>query len=160
MNWEERAARLRAISKILEGRKVRSQEELLPYLKGEGFRITQATLSRDLKNLGVSKRPDRNGGYVYSLGPGNSGRDVTGELQAILRGFLWMAFSGNHGLIRTLPGFASSVASGLDSLALREILGTIAGDDTILVVPGDGVSRDELAKALVTRIPALKERVR
>lgn len=160
MNWEERAARLRAISKILEERKVKSQEELLLHLKGEGFRITQATLSRDLKNLGVSKRPDQKGGYVYSPGSGNAGRDVTGELQAILRGFLWMAFSGDHGLIRTLPGFASSVASGLDNLALREILGTIAGDDTILVVPGDGVSRGELAKALVTRIPALKERIR
>jgi transcriptional regulator of arginine metabolism len=161
MKIEERAARLTTIKTILSEIRVNSQSAFLDLLNKRGYSITQATLSRDLKQLNVGKRPDGNGGYFYVLPPEGSGTegsesDLVGTL---LHGFLFMEFSGIFGVIRTLPGYANSVAYGLDNLGLGEILGTIAGDDTILLIPRDGVTRRRLIRALVSRIPGIKEKL-
>jgi len=161
MKIEERAARLSTIMTILGEVRVNSQSAFLDLLDKRGYSITQATLSRDLKQLNVGKRPDGKGGYFYVLPPAGKGTedsdsDLVGSLS---RGFLFMEFSGNLGVIRTLPGYANSVAYGLDNLGLGEILGTIAGDDTILLIPRDGITRRRLIRALVNRIPGIKEKV-
>ena len=161
MKIEERAARLSTIKTILGEIRVNSQSAFLDLLDKRGYSITQATLSRDLKRLNVGKRPDGKGGYFYVPPPEGKGAegpesDLVGSL---LRGFLFMEFSGNLGVIRTLPGYANSVAYGLDNLGLGEILGTIAGDDTILLIPRDGITRRRLIRALVTRIPGIKDKV-
>lgn len=132
------------------------QERLIELLRQEGFVVTQATLSRDLKVLGIGKVPSQAGGYTYTLPdpevkPG-------GESTFVLdfsRGFVGLEFSGNLGLIKTFPGHAGSVASALDNLRIREVLGTIAGDDTILLVPRNGVTRPKLLAALRKRLPAV-----
>jgi transcriptional regulator of arginine metabolism len=72
-----------------------------------------------------------------------------------MRGFVSMEFSGAFALIRTLPGHANSVAAALDNMRVREVLGTIAGDDTILVIPRDRVARAKLLAGLRTRLPEL-----
>ena len=110
--------------------------------------MTQATLSRDLKRLGIGKAPSNDGGYTYILSEGEvkPGSDAT-YIQDFTRGFLSIEFSGNLGLMRTLPGHASSVASALDNLRIREVLGTIAGDDTVLIVPRNGVTPFRLMRA-------------
>jgi transcriptional regulator of arginine metabolism len=133
---------------------VDGQERLTELLRKEGFAVTQATLSRDLKRLGIGKAPSASGGYTYILSDAEvkPGSDAT-YIQDFARGFLSIEFSGSLGLMRTLPGHASSVASALDNLRIREVLGTIAGDDTVLVVPRNGVAPGRLVRAMEARIP-------
>ena len=142
-----RGTRLQAIRRI-------SQQHLTELLRREGFEVTQATLSRDLKRLGIGKAPTPQGGYTYVPAEGEvkPGSDST-YMQDFRRGFLSVEFSSALGLMRTLPGHASSVASALDNLRIREVLGTIAGDDTVLVVPRNGVTPFRLMRALRGRIP-------
>jgi transcriptional regulator of arginine metabolism len=153
----ERSRRLRqaAIRRIVARGAVESQERLTELLRREGFSVTQATLSRDLKGLGIGKTPTADGGYRYAFSDTEvkAGSDAT-FVQDFKRGFLSIEFSGNFGLMKTLPGHASSVASALDNLRIREVLGTVAGDDTILVVPRTGVVPAQLEKAIRARIPS------
>ena len=161
MKIEERAARLSTTKAILGKIRVKSQNALLDLLDERGYSITQATLSRDLKQLNVGKRPDGKGGYFYVMPPERNGADGSESdiIGSLLHAFLFMEFSGTLGVIRTLPGYANSVAYGLDNLGLGEILGTIAGDDTILLIARDGVTRRRLIRSLVTRIPGIKEKL-
>jgi transcriptional regulator of arginine metabolism len=152
---EDRTERHLAIKRIIGKLKVKSQEQLLARLEEEGFNVTQATLSRDLKQLRVVKISD-GPGYSYALIEHEESSEKN-FMDDFLMGFLSIDFSGNFGLIKTLPGHAQSVASALDNLKLAEILGTIAGDDSILVVPKDKVSRTDMLRALEKKIPALKE---
>ena len=156
----ERSARLIVMREIIESKKVNSQEILLKSLKEQGFDITQATLSRDLKYLKAGKVPDGRDGYSYAFYDSQSKAGSDKSLaQDFMRGYLSFAFSGSLGVIKTLPGHANSVAFALDNLEIDKILATLAGDDTILVVPGDGVSRDELIEAITERIPDFKDSI-
>jgi transcriptional regulator of arginine metabolism len=157
-----RARRLAALRRIIERTAADSQERLIGLLMKEGYAATQATLSRDLKFLGIAKVPKPGGGYTYSL-PGNgtsggaSSTPAASLVQDFTRGFLSLEFSGSFGLIKTHPGHAASVASALDALRIDAVLGTVAGDDTILVIPRDGVSRTGMLKALRARLPGLSQ---
>jgi transcriptional regulator of arginine metabolism len=155
-----RARRLAAIRRIIERTAADSQERLIGLLRREGFAATQATLSRDLKFLGIAKVPRPGGGYTYS--PPGIGASSTASaapaaslVQDFTRGFLSLEFSGSFGLVKTHPGHAASVASALDALRIGAVLGTVAGDDTILVVPRSGVTRAGMLKALRARLPGL-----
>ena len=154
----DRSQRLVRLRQIIETRSINGQEMLLHLLEAEGFRVTQATLSRDLKYLKVGKVPDGRGGYLYTFSDtaNRAGSDKS-LVEDFRRGFISLEFSGNQGIIKTLPGHASTVAFAIDNLNVREVLGTIAGDDTILVVPRDGVSRSGLLAGLRQRIPGLEE---
>ena len=152
-----RPLRLARLRQLVAGREARCQEQLLRLLEQEGFEVTQATLSRDLKQLRVGKLPDGRGGYRYVLPEAGTAGPDSSLVEDFRRGFLTIEFSGNQGVIKTLPGHANSVAFALDNLRIRGVLGTIAGDDTILVIPRDGVRRSALAAALRARIPGLRE---
>ena len=157
----ERSLRLARLRHIIETRQIRSHEVLLSFLSEEGFTVTQATLSRDLKHLKVGKVPDGRGGYIYTFS--DSARKVGSDkslVEDLRRGFISIEFSGCEGVIKTLPGHASSVAFAIDNLSIREVLGTIAGNDTILLIPRDGVSRRQLITALQERIPGLEEEIK
>lgn len=153
-----RSVRLARLRHIIETRQVNSQETLLRVLCEEGHSVTQATLSRDLKYLKVGKVPDGKGGYLYTFSDQatkvGSDRSLVEDFR---RGFISVEFSGNQGVIRTLPGHASTVAFAVDNLNVHEVLGTIAGDDTILLIPRDGVDKQALMQALQARIPGLEE---
>jgi transcriptional regulator of arginine metabolism len=151
-----RGVRLEAIRRIVTEHPVASQEHLTELLRKQGFPVTQATLSRDLKRLGIGKAPTADGRYTYIPAEGEVKPGTDGiYIQDFKRGFLAVEFSGAFGLMRTLPGHASSVASALDHLHIHDVLGTIAGDDTVLVVPRDGVTPPRLLRALRARIPDL-----
>lgn len=140
--------RLEAIKMIISGKEVGSQEEVLNELRKEGFTLTQATLSRDLKQLKVAKAASMNGKYVYVLPNETMYRRShkplsAGEMLSNL-GFLSINFSGNLGVIKTRPGYASSIAYNIDNSNVPEILGTIAGDDTIIIVLREGVDHNAL----------------
>ena len=140
--------RLEAIKMIISGQDVGSQEEVLNELRKEGFTLTQATLSRDLKQLKVAKAASMNGKYVYVLPNETMYRRSHKPLSAgeMLSnpGFLSINFSGNLGVIKTRPGYASSIAYNIDNSNVPEILGTIAGDDTIIIVLREGVDHNAL----------------
>lgn len=125
-------------------------------LKREGFAVTQATLSRDLKALGVVRVPGAEGEYVYSFsdpeGKAGSGPSLAEDF---MRGFISVGFSGAFALVKTLPGHAGSVAYALDHMRLTTIIGTLAGDDSILVVPRDGATRADIVREIRRRIPGI-----
>lgn len=137
--------RLDTICRILRTNRVSNQEELLKQLELSGFQVTQATLSRDIKQLKVMKVHDGKGTYVYRLpdasAPLHDSKEQTQHHPNL-------EFSGNLAVVKTRPGYAMGIASDIDTHAPHEILGTIAGDDTILIIPREGVSRDRIVKAL------------
>jgi len=145
--------RLLEIRKIIQRHKIGSQEELLGLLTQRGFHYTQATLSRDLKFLRVGKMPDNEKGMIYVL-PESSQKSTPKTTRpnplssTQSTGFVSIEFNSNMAVIKTLPGFASSLAYRIDGMNAFEILGTIAGDDTILVIGREGVPRPELVQSL------------
>ena len=150
-------SRLDSIKMIISSKEVGSQEELLSELAKEGFRLTQATLSRDLKQLKVAKAASMNGNYVYVL-PNNTMYKRMTEPQSaseMLRhnGFVSIEFSANIAVIKTRPGYASSLAYDIDVHNFHEIIGTIAGDDTIMLVVRENTLRTDVLEALSTIIP-------
>ena len=157
---KKKANRLDAIKMIISSKEVGSQEELLQELLKEGYSLTQATLSRDLKQLKVAKAASMNGNYVYVLPNNTMYKRMTEQHSAteMLRfnGVVNLEFSGNLAVIKTRPGYASSVAYDIDNHNFEEIIGTIAGDDTILLVIREGSSRTSVLDALSFIIPNVK----
>lgn len=129
----EREQRLRVIGEIISSSQVSSQEYLLRVLEENGFSITQATLSRDLKNLNVAKVPDEMGEYYYRLSHPER-ESLQAYAKDFRRGYISIAFSHHVGIIKTLVGHANSVALALDKCHIPSLLGTLAGDDTIMIV--------------------------
>ncbi len=152
--------RLDAIKMIISSKEVGSQDELLQELLKEGYSLTQATLSRDLKQLKVAKAASMNGNYVYVLPNNTMYKRMTEQHSAseMLRynGVISLDFSGNMAVIKTRPGYASSVAYDIDNRDFDEILGTIAGDDTILLVLREGCTRANVINALSLIIPNIQ----
>ncbi len=144
--------RLDTIKMLLSSNEIGSQEELLNELKKEGFVVTQATLSRDLKQLKVAKAASMNGHYVYVLPNETMYKRVHTPLRATemmaVPGFQSINFSGNIGVIHTRPGYASSIAYNIDNSDIPEIMGTIAGDDTIFIVIREGSDHNAIIDAL------------
>jgi len=152
---KNRNERLMEIRRLIGSRNISSQDELNKLLEQRGYTLTQATLSRDLKYLRVAKMPDDRAGYIYILPDKELVVDETELSDQGLKGLVSLDYAQGMAILRTLPGHASSIAYTLDSLDAYEIAGTIAGDDTILLIPRDGVSRSDLAKLLNIRMPGL-----
>ena len=137
--------RLSTIENIVRTEVIRSQDDLQRSLIDNGFEVTQATLSRDIRQLKIVKTHDSEGLYVYNL------PDMTTQeprLPTALFGESVVEFSGNLAVIKTRPGYAMGLASDIDDNAPVEILGTIAGDDTILVIPREGYTHVQVRIAL------------
>ena len=134
--------RRETVARLIRTRRIGTQEELLAALEEAGARATQATLSRDLARLGARRvsRPD--GGTFYELPP-------VGDPLALLRGQI-ASIEANASLvvIRTVPGSANAIARAIDLAQVPEVLGTIAGDDTIFVAPGASLRPTRLAERL------------
>ncbi len=149
--------RLDTIKMIISSKEIGSQEELLQELTKEGFRLTQATLSRDLKQLKVAKAASMNGNYVYVLPNNTMYKRMTEQQSAsemmMYNGFVSIEFSANLAVVKTRPGYASRLAYDIDMHNCYEILGTIAGDDTILLVVREGCTHAEVRMALSDIIP-------
>lgn len=151
--------RLEVLKMLISSKEISSQEEALQALRKEGFQLTQATLSRDLKQLKVAKAASMNGKYVYVLPNETMYKRVSNPASPIemLRtsGFVSINFSGNLAVIRTRPGYASSIAYDIDNGNIRGILGTIAGDDTIFIAIKEGYENAEIVRELRKIIPSL-----
>jgi len=153
-----RTERLIAIKELISSMKISSQEELLRLLVERGLTYTQATLSRDLKFLKVNKIADPGKGYVYELPEQHTALNVAAENYAA-QGFISIKFAKHLGVIKTMPGYAPGIASLIDKSDPFEIVGTIAGDDTILIIPHDNVSERDILNAIVLILPELKDKL-
>lgn len=155
---KERRNRLSALKELIRTKKIDNQDTLLELLKQEGYTVTQATLSRDLKALKVGKVSDGWSGYYYTLPEDELMNEAERSyIQDVRRGIISIEFSGNFGVIKTRPGHANSVGVALDVLSLPEILGTVAGDDTIFVILREGMTKEDLLETFNTRIPEVDE---
>ena len=147
-----KASRLEALKMLISSKELSNQEEVLQALKVEGFLLTQATLSRDLKQLKVAKAASMNGKYVYVLPNETMYKRIHKPLSPtemmMTPGFVSINFSGNMGIIKTRPGYASSIAYNIDSSDIPQIIGTIAGDDTIFIVLKEGASPEDVKDSL------------
>lgn len=156
--------RLEVIREIINTQKIGCQIELLQPLMEAGIEVTQATLSRDLKQLKIAKVPDSSGRYIYTLpkeeGLGNNSIKYSPAIEHHpmigVGGFLSISFSYNLVVVKTSPGFAGSIAYDIDNGNSKEILGTVAGDDTVLIILAEGVSHDTAYLVLSRYIPALR----
>lgn len=153
---KKKVNRLDTIKMIISSKEISSQDELLQELSIEGFSLTQATLSRDLKQLKVAKAASMDGKYVYVL-PNDimykRSNDHSASEMLANNGFISLHFSGSMAVIRTRPGYASRMAYDIDNQQSDEVLGTVAGDDTIILVIREGVHPAQLRKTLSEIIP-------
>ena len=138
-------SRHKALIQIISQETIYSQEELQEKLRKQGINTTQATLSRDLKALRILKVP----GEGYRL-PQPGSRFLSGPTPASITS---LEFSGQFGVIKTQPGFASAAAVLIDHHPSRPIMGTIAGDDTILLVLRQGFTPAQALEVLEKVIP-------
>ena len=147
-----KASRLEALKMLISSKELSNQEEVLQALKVEGFLLTQATLSRDLKQLKVAKAASMNGKYVYVLPNETMYKRIHKPLSPTemmqTPGFVSINFSGNMAIIKTRPGYASSIAYNIDSSDIPQIMGTIAGDDPIFIVIKEGTTPEEVKESL------------
>ena len=146
----KRSNRQELILTLIGEKAIRNQGELVGELEAAGVSMTQSTLSRELKALGIAKTPDNDGGYRYSAGP-SSGHGPLSPLIAFVRK---IERAKNLIVVRTPPGNAQGVAHGLDEVAWPEVMGTIAGDDTILLIcrgDRDGAEVESRLRALTKR---------
>ena len=133
------------IMEIVSTRDVETQEQLLEALQEAGFYSTQATISRDIKELRIVKELTNMGTYRYSAAVSEIDSSFTGRLNTIFREcVVSFDYAQNIIVIRTLPGLASAAGSAIDAMNMSSIVGTLAGDDTVMVV-----MRDSNAAALL-----------
>jgi len=157
---KEKDQRLSIIESIISSNKIGNQDELLIILRRNGVITTQATLSRDLKTLKVAKQPNNNGGYIYALPKKEVEKNSDIMLNNFLsNGVLSIEFSGNISIIKTYPGFANALASAIDKRGFQEIAGTVAGDDTVLVVKRDNISNQQLLDSLSRFIQGIDDKL-
>lgn len=143
--------RQQAIRDLLQQRPLRTQQELAAALRERGFRATQATVSRDVAELGLIKRGDA-GTHTYALPPRVDEREVSGDerLGQLLHDLpLEVREAGLLIVIRTIPGSAHAIASALDRARWPEVAGSIAGDDTLFIAVSDRSSVQRVRRRLL-----------
>jgi transcriptional regulator of arginine metabolism len=133
------------VVRLLRARRIGTQEELLDALRAGGIEATQATLSRDLAQLGARRVSRPEGGTVYELPDGAGEADGLGNLRGLVSE---VACNASLVVIRTHPGSAPAIARAIDLAELPDVLGTIAGDDTIFVAPAGALRPRKLATRL------------
>ncbi len=137
-----------AILRIISEQEIETQDDLIAKLKENGFDVTQATVSRDIKQLGLVKTTDGEGKYRYSAPhPSSSGSDS--KFKNILSEAIISSESAeNMVVVKTYSGMANAAAAAIDALASDRILGSIAGDDTILIVTKNDEAAEEFSEIL------------
>ena len=144
-----RSSRLALLTRLLSGQRFSSQEELARALARAGAPVTQATLSRDLRSLGVGKRPDANGRGIYHL-PGPATETLDRERRVLdLKAFVnEVKVAQNLIVVKTPPGHGQAVGRAIDLADLAPVVGSVAGDDTVLVVAHDAAAARRVKRHL------------
>ena len=120
------------IIELIQKNDIETQEELTAFLEKEGYSVTQATVSRDIRELKLTKMAGRDGKQKYAV-IGDGGEELSDKYVRVFRdGFLSMDLAQNILVVRTVSGMASAVCASMDAMQFHEIVGSIAGDDTIM----------------------------
>lgn len=136
------------ILQIVRTQNISTQEELVEALKDEGLEVTQATVSRDIKELGIIKVATATGEQKY-IPMNKSGEGASGRLMKVFtEAITSLDLASNFVVAKTLPGMAQAAAAALDSMHLEELLASLAGDDTIFIATADPKNADSLCKKL------------
>ena len=126
------------ILEIISNKNIETQEQLLAELQKEGFRGTQATISRDIKELRIVKELTSLGTYRYTITTSDLGSSFSARLNTIFRECVTGCdYAQNIIIIRTMPGLANAAASAIDAMNFSYVIGSLAGDDTVMVVARD-----------------------
>ncbi len=141
------------IKEIVENQNIETQEELALALEKEGFVVTQATVSRDIKEMMLVKVPNAEGGYCYAY-PKEHGHMLTPErMERTFRdSVINIKIGGNLAVLHTLPGTAQAVAFVIDYMKWPEVMGTVAGDDTIFTALNDPADADKFLDHFNSRL--------
>lgn len=138
-----------AIITIIKENNVETQQDLTDFLFKVGFEVTQATVSRDIKELGLHKKLNKEGRYVYTSGEKENIDGISDEMSIILsKSIISTDYALNTVVVKTLAGMAQGAASVIDAMNFSECLGTIAGDDTIFVVTRSEEASEKFCKKL------------
>lgn len=140
--------RHRRILNIISEKDVKTQEQLTEELKAAGFMVTQATVSRDIKELGLIKLPLSDGSYKYAVTKEEK-NDTREHLAIFSRSVISIQSAMHTIVIKTQSGMANAIAASLDTFITHEIVGTIAGDDTILIITENPDNAEEVAAKLI-----------
>ncbi len=132
------------ILQLVKEHEVETQEELMTLLRAEDFQVTQATISRDIKELRLAKVPNGKGGYKYALPQGATKGDLNRRARRVFEDYVKdVDFSGNLLIIKTYPVGAHAVAAVLDELEWPGVAGTLAGDDVIVLIVRSEAEQDQ-----------------
>ena len=123
---------------IIAEENIETQEQLLERLEARGIKSTQATISRDIKQLHLVKEPAGQGRYRYAVSAHRTKLNFAARLRTIFRESLLSAdYANNIAVVKTMPGLAQGAASALDSMHINDMVGSLAGDDTVIIVMRD-----------------------
>lgn len=152
-----KSERLDIIKHLIISKRISSQEELLEWLRRAGIEATQSTLSRDMKELRAIKAPDAERGYIYLLPEMMHGDQKQAKVSsAVTDNIRYIDFSGNTIVIRTKAGYAKAIGVMIDNEDYDEVLGTIAGDDTLFILLAEGVTPQDFLPAFDSIHPSMK----
>lgn len=146
--------RHRAIVDIINKYNVETQEELAGFLKAQGYEVTQATVSRDIRELKLSKVPIGNGRQKYVVIKHEEKHMEDKFIRVLKDGFVSMDMAQNILVVKTISGMAMAVAAAIDAMKLHEVVGSIAGDDTIMIA----VRTTDETVALMNKLHKMIER--
>lgn len=150
-----KSERQNRILELVSKYEIETQEDMIERLRAEGYMVTQATVSRDLKELKLTKALTARGTYRYCV---SQGINHTGNVRinnAMADSILHVNYSLNNVVIKTYPGLAQAVASSIDSMNMHSILGCVAGDDTIIIVARDVESSAQIGEKIRELMKAL-----
>ena len=154
-----KSERQQAISNMLRNNTVNNHETLQALLAGINVKVTQATLSRDLNEMGVIKTKNAKGEYCYRLREDHTPTPVPSDPHFAKSGILSLEFNQSIAVIRTYPGMASAVSVIIDSNVKKEVMGSIAGDDTILLIIREKYTQKDLTDALAQIFPDIENKI-
>ncbi|MBR2353232.1 MAG: arginine repressor [Clostridia bacterium] len=142
------------ILELVAEHEIETQEEMLALLRADGYAVTQATVSRDLKELMLTKTLTARGTYRYSVNPTRTHTGNARLNNAMVDSIIHVDYSMNNVVIKTFPGLAQAVASAIDAMNMHQVLGSVAGDDTIIIVTRDEESSVAISETVRELIKA------
>ena len=147
--------RLSIIKRIINEELIGSQEELIKLLAAQGIKATQSTLSRDFKEINISKMPHPDKGYIYVLSE-KLGAEIVANVANIGEAVVDIKFSHNIAVLATKSGYASAISVIIDSRKIKDILGSVAGDNNIILILREGATHEDVAAQIHQMFPNLK----
>lgn len=155
----DKNSRQNTIKELVKAKMVHSQEELQALLNERGYAATQATLSRDMKALGVVKMHDPEHGYSYRIPFSADEKATSISSLTSTDSIISIEFASSMAVIKTRPGFASVVGAILDSSVHDVLMGTVAGDDAVLLILRERFTRQEVLKSLAAVLPGIENKI-